>query len=67
MLIQNQQQPNTNNHGPIPKDLLFSNQLLMYLAWNNYNYSDATAVPAYVFAQLYKRLTLDNILDNIGR
>ena len=36
---QNQQQINNSNHSPVSKDLLFSNWLLMYLAWNYYNLS----------------------------
>ena len=31
---QNQQQLNNSSHGPVSKDLLFSNWLLRCLAWN---------------------------------
>ena len=41
-----------STHGSVSKDLLFSNWLLMYLAWNNYNYSDASPCPPYISAQL---------------
>ena len=49
---QNQQQLNNSSHGPVSKDLLFSNWLLMYLAGNYYNYSDVSPCPPYVSAQL---------------
>ena len=44
---QNQQQINNSNHGPVSKDLLFTNWLLMCLAGNKYDLSTIrhTAMP----------------------
>ena len=54
---QKQQQLNASNHGPVSKDLLFSNQLLMCLAGNNYNYSDASPCPPLCFSEVYINVT----------
>ena len=49
---QNQQQSGDSNHGPISKDLLFSNWLLMYLAGNYCDSNNGYSSPGGVSAQV---------------
>ena len=54
---QNQQQLNNSTHGPVSNDLLFSNWLLMCLAWNYCDSDKSVTSPVPSFSSGFASVT----------